>query len=137
MENLRAAIESDLHDSLEGEFGMAVELTSPNGIQQIYSKNNPTELLKGQVLYSSRRIDPETGETIIVDQTVVTLRESSLNIVPQSGENWFIKMPISPVEGAEKENFVFTPTRAIEHGKDIGFIKLYPQRIEDTEVLSP
>ena len=76
MENLRAAIESDLHDSLEGEFGMAVELTSPNGVQQIYSKNNPSELLKGQVLYFSRREDPETGETIVIKINTEILKNS-------------------------------------------------------------
>lgn len=134
MENLRAAIESDLHDSLEGEFGMAVEITSPNGETQIYSLNDPLELLKGQVLYFSRQVDPETGETIVVNQPVVSLRISSLEVVPQPGENWYIKMPISPVQGAEKQSFVFTPTRSIEHGQDIGFLRFYPQRVEETEV---
>lgn len=137
MENLRAQIESDLHDSLEGEFGIAVELTSPDGELQIYSKNNPTELLKGQVLFFSRREDPATGETIVVDQPVVSLRISSLDTVPQAGENWYIKMPTSPLPGAEKERFVFTPTRAPEHGTDIGFIRIYPQRVErDGAVIS-
>lgn len=131
MENLRAAIESDLHDSLEGEFGMAVELISPNGEQQIYSLNNSSELLTGQVLYFSRRVDPETGETIVVNQPVVSLRISSLTVIPQPGENWYIKMPISSVEGAEKQRFVFTPTRSIEHGQDIGFIRIYPQKVEE------
>jgi hypothetical protein len=134
MENLRAAIESDLNDSLEGEFGMAVELTSPEGVQQIYSKNNPSELLKGQVLYFSRREDPETGETIVINQPVVTLRISSLINVPQAGENWYIKMPVSPQEGALKQRFVFSPTRSPEHGTDIGFIRLYLQKIDESEV---
>ncbi|KPK95630.1 hypothetical protein AMJ80_04455 [bacterium SM23_31] len=134
MENLRAAIESDLHESLEGEWKMPVELINPDGENQIYSKNDPSELLGGQVLYFSRREDPETGETIVVDQPVVTLRISSLIRVPQAGENWYIKMPVSPVEGALKERFVFTPTRSPEHGTDIGFIRIYPQRTEETEV---
>lgn len=133
MENLRAEIEKDLGESLEGEFGIAIELTSPDGEQQIYSKNNPTELLKGQVLYFSRRMDPETGEAIIVNNPVVSLRISSLYRVPLAGENWFIKMPTSPKADAEKENFVFTATRAPEHGTDIGFMRIYPQRIEDSE----
>jgi hypothetical protein len=131
VENLRAQIESDLHESLEGEFGIPVELISPYGEKQIYSKNNPDELLKGQVLFFSRREDPETGETIVIDHPVVTLRISSLNRVPQPGENWFIKMPTSPIANAGKERFVFTPTRAPEHGTDIGFIRFYPQRVEE------
>ncbi len=131
MENLRAQIEADLHDSIEGEFGIAIEITSPDGVTQIYSKNNPDELLKAQVLYFSKSTDPETGEAVIVNQPVVSIRISSLNRVPGSEEKWFIKMPTSPEESAEKENFVFTPTRAPEHGTDIGFIRFYPQRVEN------
>lgn len=132
MENLRAAIESDLKESLESEWKIAVELTSPDGQVQRYSMNDPSELLGGQVLYFSKREDPETGETIVVNQPVVTLRISSLIRVPQSGENWYIKMPVSPVAGAAKEQFVFTPTRSIEHGTDIGFMRIYPQRVEQS-----
>lgn len=134
MENLRAQLELDLHESLEGEFGMPVELTSPDGVEQIFNRNNTLELLKGQVLYFSKREDPETGEIIVVNQPVVTLRISSLIRVPKSGETWYIKMPISPEVGAAKERFVFTATRSAEHGTDIGFIRLYPQRIEVSEV---
>jgi hypothetical protein len=134
MENLRAQIESDLHESLEGEWKMPVELTSPDGQVQRYSLNNSSQLLGGQVLYYSRREDPETGESIIINEPVVTLRISSLIRVPRAGENWYIKMPISPIEGALKERFVFTPTRSPEHGTDIGFIRIYPQRVEESEV---
>jgi hypothetical protein len=131
MENLREQIELDLHDSMEGEFGVSVELTSPDGKTQIYSKNNPDELLKGQVLYFSSREDPDTGETIVVNKPVVSLRKTSLNTIPGPDENWYIKMPISPEANAAIEKFVFTPTRAAEHGTDIGFIRIYPQRVEN------
>ena len=132
-ENLRAQIEADLYESLEGEWKLPVELTSPDGETQIYSANDPDELLGGQVLYFSRRENPETGEVMIVNQPVVTLRMSSLDRVPADGETWYIKMPISPVEGAPMRSFVFTATRAAEHGTDIGFIRLYPQRVEQDE----
>jgi hypothetical protein len=132
MENLRAAIEKDLADSIEGEFLIEVELTAPNGETQIYSKNDPDKKLGGQVLYYTRRENPETGEIIVVNEPVISLRISSLNIVPKSGETWYIKMPISPVIGAEKKDFIFTPTRAPQDGFDIGFLKIYPQRIKST-----
>ena len=74
MESLRRTLERDMHDTLESEWKMPVELTSPDGVTQIYSANNPSELLGGQVLYSSRRESPETGEIIVVNQPVVTLR---------------------------------------------------------------
>lgn len=131
MENLRQQIEADLHESIEGEWKVPVELTSPDGVKQIYSKNNPTELLGGQVLYFSRRDNPSTGEVVVVNQPVVTLRVSSLDRVPMSGETWAVKIPISPAPGAPEISFLFTATRAPEHGTDIGFIRLYLQRVGD------
>lgn len=131
MENLRAQIEADLHESLEGEWGMPVQLTSPDGEEQVHSKNNPSELLRGQVLYFSKREDPATGETVIVPQPVVTLRISSLVRVPLDGENWHIRIPISPVAGAPMRSFTFTSDRAREYGSDIGFIRIYPQLVEN------
>lgn len=134
MINLRAEIEKDLKESIESEWKMTVELTGPDGIKQLYSKNNPLELLGGQVLYFTRSINPDTGEAIIVNSPCVTLRVSSLNRVPKSGEKWYIKFATSPESGATKESFVFTPTKALEGGTDIGFIKIYPQRVtQDTE----
>ena len=134
MENLRAQIERDLGESIEGEWKMPVELTSPDGQVQRYSLNNPSELLGGQVLYFSKQMNPETGEMIVVDQPSVSLRISSLIRVPAAGENWFIRMPTYPPVGAPMRSFVFTPTHAPEHGTDIGFIRIYPQRPEDDEV---
>lgn len=130
MENLRQTMERDLGDCLEAEFKMPVELTSPDGETQIYSVNNPSQRLGGQVLYFSRRVNPETGETIVINQPVVSLRISSLARVPREGERWFISMPIAPTANALWRQFVFTPDRAPEHGTDIGFIRIYPQRIE-------
>jgi hypothetical protein len=129
LDNLRQEIEHDLYDSLESEWKMPVELTTPDGQVQRYSLNNPSELLGGQVLYFSRRENPDTGEVVVVDQPVVTIRVSSLIRVPKQGERWYIKMPISPVSGAEKKSFVFTPDRSYEHGTDIGFMRIYPQKV--------
>ncbi len=134
MENLRAQIERDLGESIEGEWKIPVELTSPDGQVQRYSLNDPSQRLGGQVLYFSRQTNPETGEMIIVNQPVVSLRVSSLIRVPAAGENWFIRMPISPTVGAPVRSFVFTPTRSPEHGTDIGFIRIYPQVPENEEV---
>lgn len=133
MENLRQAIEKDLYDSLESEWKINIELTSPDGNVQRYSLNNPDELLGGQVLYYTRRENPITGEVMVVNEPVATLRISSLIRVPAAGETWFIKFPVAPTAGAEVRSWVFTPTRSPEHGTDIGFIRIYPQRIESTE----
>lgn len=137
MENLRAQIEADLHESLEGEWGVAVELTSPDGEVQRYSANNPDKKLCGQVLYFSKREDPATGETVVVPEPVVTLRRSSLSRVPADGETWHISMPTSPRVGATMQSFLFTPDRAAEHGTDIGFIRIYPYLTESETTPRP
>ena len=123
-----------MKETLESEWKMPVELTSPDGVQQLYSKNNPSELLGGQVLYSSRRENPETGETIVVNQPVVTLRVSSLVRIPKAGEKWYIKIPTGYEPNASKQSFVFTPDRSPENGTDMGFIKLYLQKISSETV---
>ena len=123
-----------MKETLESEWKMPVELTSPDGVQQLYSKNNPSELLGGQVLYSSRRENPETGETIVVNQPVVTLRVSSLVRIPKAGEKWYIKIPTGIEPNASKQSFVFTPDRSPENGTDMGFIKLYLQKISSETV---
>ena len=134
MESLRRTLERDMKETLESEWKMPVELTSPDGVQQLYSKNNPSELLGGQVLYSSRRENPETGETIVVNQPVVTLRVSSLVRIPKAGEKWYIKIPTGIEPNASKQSFVFTPDRSPENGTDMGFIKLYLQKISSETV---
>jgi len=129
MESLRRTLERDMHDTLESEWKMPVELTSPDGVTQIYSANNPSELLGGQVLYSYSRENPTTGETIIINQPIVTLRVSSLVRIPKAGEKWYIKIPTGYEPNATKQSFVFTLDRSPENGNDMGFIKIYPQKV--------
>lgn len=123
MVNIRELAESDLSASLEGEFGLPVILTDPAGAQQT---------VEGQILYDTVRIEPETGNPVIDDNPVVTLRRSSLSPVPQDGEKWFIEIPITPSRTAPTESFVFTADRTARTGGSIGYIKLYLQRIEQT-----
>lgn len=129
MESLRRTLERDMYDTLESEWKMPVELTSPDGVTQIYSANNPSELLGGQVLYSYSRENPTTGETIIINQPIVTLRVSSLVRIPKAGEKWYIKIPTGYEPNATKQSFVFTLDRSPENGNDMGFIKIYPQKV--------
>lgn len=127
--NLRQLVESDLYETMEREWKIPIELTAPDGNKQIYSVNNPSERLGGQVLYYSRRESPTTGEPIVVNEPVVSIRISSLIRVPVAGEKWIIKMPISPRDGAAWHTFLVTSDRSPESGTDIGFVRLYPQRI--------
>jgi hypothetical protein len=133
MENLRQAIESDLHDSLEGEFKINVVLISPDAEEQNYSLLDPGERLGGRVQYFSVQESPTTGAPIVVDQPIVCLRIASLIRVPQPGERWIIKMPVSPRVGATISSWSFNVDKSSMHGTDIGFIKFYPQRMEQSD----
>ena len=121
--NIRELAETDLAATLEGEFGLPVVLTDPTGVQQT---------VEGQILYDRVTLDPDTGNPVIDDNPIVTLRRSSLNPVPADGEKWFIEIPVTPSRTAETESFVFTPDRTVNTGGSIGYVKLYLQRIEQT-----
>lgn len=121
--NLRERIERDLSFSLEGRWGLPVVLISPDGVRQP---------LTGQVLYDIVRIDPETGNDVIVETPVVTLRRSSLNRVPLAGENWIVEIPVSPSTTAAMQQYIMSPTRPPEGGRSIGIIRLYLQVVEQS-----
>jgi hypothetical protein len=135
MGNLRAIVERDLAETLEGDFGLPIRLVSPEGVTQIYSANDPEKLLMGQVLYDSAIIDAQTGMDMVVHEPVVSLRRTSLDSIPTCapGKNWLIKIPATPSEDAEKVTYRIG--RTPEGGATIGFIRLYCEAIEqdDTE----
>jgi len=115
------------------QWGLPVELTGPEGIEIKTSANSPDPQnplpLYGQVLYTTVRTNPETGEEMVTTEPVVVLRRSSLSSIPQDGEKWFIKFPKDPSLTAELSNYVLTPGRATEGGRSIGFIRLYPTKV--------
>jgi hypothetical protein len=140
-ENLRETIESDLQDTLEGEYGQRIySLIGPDGIEYAYNKHFESELgtdpeqnpLKGQILYNTQEENPDTGEIVVSHQLVVTIRRTSLARIPANGERWYIRLPISPEAGAELKDYVFTPTTPLQDGIDIGFVRIYPQQGEQT-----
>jgi len=132
--NLRVLAESDLYRTLEhsDDWGLPVELIAPDGVEYTKSANDPTEDLKGQVLYDTTIVDPESGLDMIVHKPVVTLRRSSLARIPVAGENWMIRIPEIPDPTATKT--LHRIERAPEEGKAIGFIRLYLTRaVQDEE----
>lgn len=126
---LRAEIEADLVDTLEGDFGLPVELISPDGVRYTTSANDPTQTLVGQILYDSVSQDAD-GNTMIDARPVVTLRRSSLARIPLDGERWSVRIPVDPTAGATIGTFLLE--RAPEGGRSIGFIRLYLRAAEQS-----
>jgi hypothetical protein len=123
--SLRVLAESDLYRTLEhaDDWGLPVELIDPDGVEYKKSANHPDEDLKGQVLYDTTEVQPETGLDMIVHKPVVTLRRSSLARIPLPGEKWAVRIPETPDPTAAKT--LHMVERAPEEGKAIGFIRLY------------
>jgi hypothetical protein len=120
--NLRHLAEQDLGESIEKEWALNVNLIDPDGV--IYTG------LKAQVLNFTQQEDPETGQPVIINKPVISLRISSLTRVPQPGEKWIIQYPEDPTEGASLVDAFFSPSKAPEDGTDIGFMRIYPQSTE-------
>lgn len=124
MANLRDLVEKDLAISLEGDWSMPVGLIDPDGVR--YPQR------RGQVLYDTVRLDPETGEKITIECPVVVLRRSSLTRVPLPGEWWIVEIPESPVAGASLKQYALSPNRPPEGGRSIGYIRLYLTELEQS-----
>lgn len=134
MENLRERVEQDLSTTLEGQWGLPVELTGPDGTEYKTSANSPDPTnplpLYGQVLKNTVRVSPETGEPLVIGKPAVTLRLTSLEVVPAAGEKWYIRFPTEPNLTAEMQDHALTPDRSPERNSSIGFIVFYPTKAE-------
>lgn len=131
MSRLRALAESDLEQTLEGEWSCPVRLTTPDGVR--LTETIDGRPLCGQVLYDIVRKDLETGERVVFTTPVVTLRRASLLRVPTAGENWLVEIPVNPLTDSPLVPYVFSPTRPPEGGRSLGFIRLYLQAVEQED----
>lgn len=134
MINLREQAEKDLKHTLEKEYGLPLILTDPDGKKYDKSENsadpdNPDDLT-GQILYSFVSVNPETGEEMIVNNPIVSIRQSSLARVPVAGETWLFEIPITPNRIADKVPFIMDATRKPEPDGSIGFIRFYLTKAE-------
>lgn len=132
MAGLRARAERDLSRSLEGDWGVPVELITPDGVK-ISTSANTGESLMGQVLYEQIKVNPDTGEDIVVDEPVITLRRSSLSRIPAYGERWIIRFPVDPSEGATMISHFFSTDRSPEGGRSLGIIRIMPSQAVQLE----
>ena len=120
MVNLREQAEADLATTLEGEYALPVQLTTPDG--QVLS-------VTGQVVYETLEQNPETGMPVTANNPLVTLRRSSLSRVPQPSEKWFVRIPTSPSRTAELEEFIIDANKPPTGGRSIGTITLHLRKV--------
>lgn len=137
MGSLRSLMESDLSTLIEGDFGLPVQLISPDGVEQVYSVNDPESLLMGQVVYDHVRIPqrPIVGGVVYSSRVCVALRISSLLRVPQAREKWVVKIPSTPSEDGAMVSYVMTEAK--RGGASGGYILLTLTRLKDAPETVP
>jgi hypothetical protein len=115
--------ESDLADTIEGEFGVPVTLIfAGDGIR--VSETVDGRPLVGKVRWSQPSITTEDGDTVAVPAPVVTLRRSSLSRVPATGETWYVEIPEGGRKGAPPKSYLLDTKHAIEGGMTLGKVRL-------------
>lgn len=131
--NLRARVTEDMKRLNLRDWGGVVEFTSPDGIK--YTTDNETgETLKAvQILYDYRRLNPETGEWLTVNEPVVVMARTSLARIPEAGERWHLRVQLDPLS-EDLTDFVLSSTRAPEGGRSVGFIRFYPTKAKQIAV---
>lgn len=133
MTNLRVQVNRDLEKSMESEshWGLPVVLIAPGG-EIIDTKKDSTDRLSGQVLLNYSEYNPDTGEDLVINDPIVTLRLSSLIREPKNGETWFVKIPKEPDPDAELFTYVLSPDKAMKFNRSIGFVRMYLQRADQS-----
>lgn len=133
--DLRSLAESDLATTLEGDFGMQIILTSPADVIA-HSSNYASATLRGQVLYDSVVENPETGGQVIINKPVISVRRSSLSVLPSDVpsdtnyyKNWFVHIPKSVTDSTLEHYKIETPP---QQGKSIGFMVMFLTRISQS-----
>jgi hypothetical protein len=121
--NIRELAESSLSISLEGAFGLPVELVDPDGVE--YTG------IEGQVLFNRVEVTPE-GAEMLVREPVAVVRKSSLTRVPLDTDSpkWACRVPLTPSRTAPLVSHIVE--RPVEGGDSIGFIRLYLRRADQS-----
>jgi len=125
MIDANALVESDLGDTIEGEFGILITLISPTGISFKEKKGGGS--LKGFVRHSYKDTRPQRGanDQVIINSPVVKFRLSSLPVIPETGAEWTIGISDKTISGAEIDWYLLDPNKPVEVNRDKGTVKLF------------
>jgi hypothetical protein len=117
MEDLRAMAEVDLADTLEGDCSMPIILIGPTGTSYP---------LRGRIDYDPARVIVD-GEVVVTPVPVITLRRSSMTVVPTSisAGVWAARIPESPKTGSAIKTFLIDWNRAPEGSASLGVIRYF------------
>jgi hypothetical protein len=120
--NLRGMVERDLGVTIEGDYGVPVVMTAPDGT--IYSASTAATPIMGRLVYDHAEMTPN-GETVIVHNPCLTLRTSTLPRVPKTDEHWMFKVPLNMADQTKLALFFLDAGHPPENGASIGFTRFY------------
>jgi len=123
--------EKDLGETIEGEFGKAVILITPDGT--VINQTVDEKPLRGFIRRSYKDTREKSGDTVIVNAPVVKLRITSLPELPATGEKWTIGIPESPLDGAGIEYYDLDPKKPVEINRSMGTVKLFLAKMRSAE----
>ena len=112
--------EKDLAITLEGDWAKPVVITR-------IDTPSTTQSLIGQVLYDFTTLDAD-GVPTIDNKPVVTLRQSTLETIPNDGEDWYFDIQATPVNGSPVVRYVFDNDSGLRGFRSLGIIT-YPLRV--------
>jgi hypothetical protein len=125
--NLRQLAEQGLAYPMR-DWGVPVVLRDPDG--NTYTTDSDGNTLKGQVFTDSVRLNPDNGSEVVVFDPCILIRRSILTRIPVSGETWHVRVAVDP--GGAVDDYVIDPSRPIEGGRTIGYVKLYLRKAEQS-----
>ncbi len=70
-------------------WGCEIILEAPDGSALSTDAITGLQLRAIQIMFNSTKLDPDSGEDIIVPNPQISLSIDSLSVVPLPGENWF------------------------------------------------
>lgn len=110
--------------------GTTVYLTDPDGVR--------TQHDDCQFLSNRTTVSPESGEEVVLVNPRATFPLASLlardsdYTVPQDGEKWFLDAPDDPDIPDTLTGYSLDPSKAIEGGRSLGFIRLYLTKVDQS-----
>ena len=131
--NLRQRAADDMKQLNIADWGLPVELTDPDGIKYTLDADTGETLQSVQILYDRRTLNLATGEETVIKEPIVVIARKSLSRIPVEGEIWHVRMPLDPDPDADLYDFIFSDVRSPEGGQSLGFIRLYLQRVVQSE----
>lgn len=95
----------------ESRFGVPFTARRPDGSLQTLDAVTGEPLRTMQIVYNTVRQDTVNGEDVVAPDPNITIHATSLDPVPNAGENWIFTIPVSPVPGAAMKSYLMSPDR--------------------------